>query len=120
MTPYSRPGIGLLTVDKAVELITKSFSLSDDKWVTSKYQLRKYVIPRQLLMTICNELMCMSITEAGKVCMKDHATMVYSRKHIHETLWNDREYGEQIRSVYKECRSIVLDQLKTKNHADRI
>jgi chromosomal replication initiation ATPase DnaA len=106
MSAYSRPGIGL-TKGFVIDMVTRIFNLKNKSWVIYRSRKPEYVIPRQVLITCLIDYLNFSVTDAAAVCGKDHSTGTHSHKVTHETLVNDREYGERVRRVFGECRKIL-------------
>jgi chromosomal replication initiation ATPase DnaA len=99
---YVLPGVEM-TEEAIINLISKTFGLKTDEWVTVRCRSPLYFIPRQLLMTCLMDFLLYTQAEAGAVCMRDHATAFNSWKKIHETFMKDREYGEKVSHVYNHC-----------------
>lgn len=92
-----------ITPQFVIETITEAYGFSDSKWVDIDCRKKEFVIPRQLLMTILSDLGGYTLGFVGGVCKRDHATVIYSKRTIHNTLWNDYLYGDKIREVYEKC-----------------
>ena len=82
------------------------FGLPNDKWIDSKSLKAKDVVPRQVLMTILVDRFKYSLADAGAYCGRSHCNALHAKKRVYETLMNDGEYGEKVRSVFNHCQKV--------------
>ena len=106
MSAYAWPGISYLDEQIIIDLITQEFKLPDQTWVKTRSRLIEFKVARQLLMTCLIDHLGYTLRQAGEVCMRDHCTARWSKTMIHDTLWNDLQFGRRVKNVYRFCENI--------------
>lgn len=93
-----------ISVDKIQKVITTHFNikLSDLK---SKKRTKTVVVPRQMAMFLCRELLKMSFPEIGRVFGgKDHSTVIYACNMIEKQKEKDSNLGFLLEDITKKIK----------------
>lgn len=97
-SPYIAPG--LKTTPQAImQSVTTCYGFTA-KELKSKCRKSDLAEARQVVMELCIEI-GMSLTDSGKLVMRDHATAWYSRKKVALMLDYDEHFAERYGKVRK-------------------
>ena len=104
MSAFSRPGIPTAPEEMVIRKINQVFHLEGRTWVKDHYRGNSFALYRQILITVLIDNFGYSDAEAGAVCGRARETALHARNRVHNTLMNDKEYGERVKRVFEECK----------------
>jgi hypothetical protein len=104
MSVYIRPGIPTAPEEIVIRKINKVFRLESRTWVKDRFRGRDYPKYRQILIAVLIDNFGYNHTQAGAVCFRSRVNAIASWKRVHNTLMNDKEFGERVKRVYEECK----------------
>ncbi len=86
-----------VTPDMIINIVAEHFEVSPED-ITSKKRIAEYVIPRQVVMYLCKELIeNISLVNIGKILgKKDHTTIIHGIKKIEEEMRINEEFKNKI------------------------
>lgn len=101
-----------LQIDKSLavsvfDMICKTSNVSKDELI-KKHKSRKfkYLIPRQIHLSILYTTFNLSLSRAGEFYNKDHATVLSSIRAVNNYLDTDASYREKYKKVFEQCYRI--------------
>ena len=104
MSAFSRPGIPTAPEEMVIREINKVFRLESRTWVKDRFRGRDYPKYRQILISVLIDNFGYDHTRAGAVCFQSRVNALSSWNRVHNTLMNDKEFGERVKRVYEECK----------------
>ena len=90
-----------ITPNLIIEMVAEHFSVSSDD-ITSKKRNSEFVLPRQVVMYLCRNMLDISLTNIGKILgKKDHTTIIHGIKKIEEDIITNEELKNKIDRIKK-------------------
>ena len=90
-----------ITPNLIIEMVAEHFSVSSDD-ITSKKRNSEFVLPRQVVMYLCRNMLDISLTNIGKILgKKDHTTIIHGIKKIEEDIIANEELKNKIDIIKK-------------------
>ena len=90
-----------ITPNLIIEMVAEHFSVTADD-ITSKKRNSEFVLPRQVVMYLCRNMLDISLTNIGKILgKKDHTTIIHGIKKIEEDLLTNEELKNKIDIIRK-------------------
>jgi chromosomal replication initiator protein len=101
------------TVEKLIAKICIVSKISKEELDSKKeYRKREYVVARQMHMAALHKVFKYSAASAGSTYGKDHATVLYAAKTIHNLYQTDSLFRETWKPIFKLCSR--KDKVRTK------
>lgn len=87
-----------------------------------KHRKRILVLPRQVHMVLAHKTFGLSLSEAGKIYEKDHATVIHAAKTVRNLWQTDKDFRKSYASIFDYCiqfdselkRTTTIDYLNDK------
>ena len=90
-----------ITPNLIIEMVAEHFSVTADD-ITSKKRNSEFVLPRQVVMYLCRNMLDISLTNIGKILgKKDHTTIIHGIKKIEEDILTNEELKNKIDIIRK-------------------
>ena len=90
-----------ITPNLIIEMVAEHFSVTSED-ITSKKRNSEYVLPRQVVMYLCRNMLDISLTNIGKILgKKDHTTIIHGIKKIEEDINLNEELKNKIDIIKK-------------------
>jgi chromosomal replication initiator protein len=90
-----------LTSDYIIKMVAESFDVKQED-ITSQKRNSDFVLPRQVVMYLCHDLMSMSYMNIAKVLgKKDHTTIIHGVNKITSDLKNNDELARKVDIIRK-------------------
>ena len=90
-----------LTSDYIIKMVAESFDVKQED-ITSQKRNSDYVLPRQVVMFLCHDLMSMSYMNIAKILgKKDHTTIIHGVNKITSDLKNNEELARKVDIIRK-------------------
>ena len=90
-----------ITPNLIIEMVAEHFSVTSDD-ITSKKRNSEFVLPRQVVMYLCRNMLDISLTNIGKILgKKDHTTIIHGIKKIEEDIVTNEELKNKIDIIRK-------------------
>lgn len=99
VSPYALPGMkeSLFKSDpKNILYMLCDFFGLEEKDITGRCRVRKYVWPRHLYCYLCYKYSKCSLTEIGMVLRRDHTTIIHSKQAVKNLYETEDEIREQV------------------------
>jgi len=90
-----------LTPQIIVNIVAEDFGVTSDD-ISSKKRNSEFVLPRHVVMYLCNSLLDISLVSIAKICgKKDHTTVINGIKRIEDEMKTNSELKEKIDIILK-------------------
>ncbi len=84
-----------------IDMVAEHFGVSPED-IVSKKRNSEYVLPRQVVMYLCRNILDISLTNIGKVLgKKDHTTIIHGIKKIEEDISSNEDLKNKIEIIKK-------------------
>jgi len=94
-----------ITQDVIIDAICKFFDLRDDEFISSKKRNREIVVPRQIAMYLCRELLQMSLPSIAVLFGgKNHTTVMHAIKKVNEEILTSGETKRMIENLIADIK----------------
>ena len=90
-----------ITPNLIIEMVAEHFSVSSED-ITSKKRNSEYVLPRQVVMYLCRNMLDISLSNIGKILgKKDHTTIIHGIKKIEDDILSNDDLKNKIEIIKK-------------------
>lgn len=94
--------------DKIISGVSEFYKLSK-KYILGKSQEKEYIIPRQIAMYLCRDILNLTYVQIGRIFARDHTTVIASIRRIqHETKKQTASFLQPIVSIKKSLENIYF------------
>jgi chromosomal replication initiator protein len=90
-----------VTPELIIEVVAEHFNVSPED-ITSKKRNSEFVLPRQVVMYLCRNMLDISLSNIGKILgKKDHTTIIHGIKKIEEDMAENEELKNKVDIIKK-------------------
>ncbi len=94
-----------ITPELIIEIVAEHFGVNPED-ITSKKRNSEYVLPRQIFMYLCREMVNISLVSIAKILgKKDHTTILHGIKKVNEDLERNEELRNKVEIIKKKISS---------------
>lgn len=94
-----------ITPTYIIEVVSEHFNISPDD-LTSKKRNAEYVLPRQIFMYICRELIDIPLTQVARILgKKDHTTILHGIRKVDEEMEKNQELRNKVEIIKNKITS---------------